>query len=377
LILDVISCQSIASASALLAQFGEPLVNVDFRHWVAFILLVTGLLLTDLMFFHKKSKEPTLREAALATGVWVMIALAFNLFLWWAAGPLPATIFFTGYLVEWSLSMDNVFVFAVIFQYFNVPMKYQYRVLFWGILGAVVMRLSFILVGKVILDRFAWVTYILGAFLVYTAYKLATSSEEADPEKGWALRISRKLLPVAKENSGEKFFVREAGRLMITPLFLVLIVIQTTDIAFSMDSVPAIFGFTDDPFIIFSSNVFAILGLRALYFLLAGVMGMFRYLNYGLSAILAFVGLKMLTHWLHEPPKWYVDRFGMPAQWVKDWIGNPPAWLSLLIVMSLLTIAIVASLVHNRIDGGHEDGHSKPAAELPPDEVPSGAHKEI
>jgi len=359
----------------LLAQVDPPLVNVDIRHWLGLIALVTALLLTDLLFFHKQSKDPTLREAGIATAVWVMIALAFNVFLWWVAGGKAATIFFTGYLVEWSLSMDNVFVFAVIFNYFKVPMKYQYRVLFWGILGAVVMRLSFILLGAVILERFAWVTYILGAFLVYTAYKLATSNEEADPEHGWALRISRKLFPVAKENQGEKFFVREAGRLMITPLFLVLIVIQTTDFAFSLDSVPAIFGFTNDPFIIFSSNVFAILGLRALYFLLAGVMGMFRYLNYGLSAILAFVGFKMLLHPLAHPPEWFVDNVGDPPQWVKDWIGNPPPWASLLVVASILATSIIASLIHNRIDGGAK-GHGEPPAELLPNPVATGADKD-
>lgn len=375
MILDVFSGSSFVSLGSLLGAAAPPLVNVTFWHWIAFIALVTALLLTDLIFFHNKSKEPTLREAAIATSVWVMIALAFNVFLWWAAGGEAATVFFTGYLVEWSLSMDNVFVFAVIFNYFKVPMKYQYRVLFWGILGAVVMRLSFILIGAVVLEHFAWVTYILGAFLIYTGYKLATGDEEADPEHGWALRISRKLFPVSKEYSGEKFFVREAGKLMITPLFLVLIVIQTTDFAFSFDSVPAIFGFTDDPFIIFSSNVFAILGLRALYFLLAGVMGMFRYLNYGLSAILIFIGFKMILHPLHDPPQWLLNLWAPPL-WVQKWVGNPPAWASLLVVVSMLTIAIVASLVHNRIDGG-ENKHGKPIAELPQDPVASGAQKDV
>lgn len=339
--------------ASLLAAGGPPNVapvDVKLWHWLAFAALVTTLLATDLIVFHRKNRETTIREAAIATTVWVTIALAFNGFLWWFAGAEPALQFLTGYLVEWSLSMDNVFVFAVIFTYFSVPMKYQYRVLFWGILGAVVMRLTFVLVGKALIDQFSWIIYILGAFLVYTAIKLVTSNEEADPEHGWALRIARRTLPVAKQNSGEKFFVRESGKLMITPLFLVLIVIETTDVAFAMDSVPAIFGFTNDPFIVFSSNVFAILGLRALYFLLAGVMGMFRYLNYGLAAILAFVGLKMLLHWVADPPDWFVQNVGMPLPWVKKWIGHPPAWASLLVVMSLLTISIVASLIHNRID---------------------------
>lgn len=328
------------------------MIDVNIWHWIGFAVFVVVMLALDLGVFHRKSRETTLREAAIGTGMWVLVALAFNAVLWWWAGREPALLFFTGYLVEWSLSMDNVFVFAVIFSYFGVPMKYQYRVLFWGIIGAVVMRLTFVLVGKELIERFEWVTYALGAFLVYTAYKLAFSNEEADPERGWTLRLSRRFLPIAKKNYGEQFFVREAGRWAITPLFLVLIVIDATDFAFAFDSVPAIFAFTKDPFIVFSSNVFAILGLRALYFLLAGIMGMFRYLNYGLAAILSFVGAKMLLHWVHEPPEWFVDRFGMPAPWVRHWVGNPPAWASLLVVISFLTISIVASLIHNKIDGG-------------------------
>jgi tellurite resistance protein TerC len=175
-----------------------------------------------------------------------------------------------------------------------------------------------VLVGGELIKRFEFITYALGLFLVWTAMKLAFSDEEADPEKGWTLRLSRRFLPISKENYGERFFVREAGKFAITPLFLVLIVIDATDFAFAFDSVPAIFAFTDDPFIVFSSNVFAILGLRALYFLLAGVMDMFRYLKYGLSAILLFVGLKMLLHWVAHPPEWYVDRFGTPPECFGD-----------------------------------------------------------
>ena len=254
--------------------------------------------------------------------------------------------------------MDNVFVFAVIFSYFSVPMKYQYRVLFWGILGAVVMRLTFVLVGGELIKRFEFITYALGLFLVWTAFKLAFSDEEADPEKGWTLRLSRRFLPISKENYGEKFFVREAGKACITPLFLVLIVIDATDFAFAFDSVPAIFAFTDDPFIVFSSNVFAILGLRALYFLLAGVMDMFRYLKYGLSAILLFVGLKMLVQWVADPPAWYIEQFGMPPVWAQHWIGHPPAWASLVVVLGLLVISMGASVLHAKLE--EASGKHKP-----------------
>ncbi len=340
-------------------------MEVTLWHWLAFGLFVSILLALDLGVFHRGAKETTLASAARATATWVFIALCFNALIWWFAGLQTATEFFTGYLVEWSLSMDNVFVFAVIFNYFSVPMKYQYRVLFWGILGAVVMRLTFVLVGGKLIEQFEWITYALGLFLVYTAVKLAFGDEEADPEKGWTLRLSRRFLPISNQNYGEKFFVREAGKLCITPLFLVLIVIDATDFAFAFDSVPAIFAFTDDPFIVFSSNVFAILGLRALYFLLAGIMDMFRYLKYGLSAILFFVGAKMLLTWVAHPPQWWIDRFGMPAPWAQKWIGHPPAWASLLVVLSLLTISMVASLVHAKLDEarGKHHPHKLPGAD--------------
>jgi TerC family integral membrane protein len=196
--------------------------------------------------------------------------------------------------------MDNVFVFAVIFSFFKVPLKYQYRVLFWGILGAVVMRLSFILLGAALIERFAWIMPIFGVFLIYTGIKLALSDEsEVDPDKNLLMRLARRLFPVAREDHGDRFFVVENGRRAITPLFLVLLVVESTDVLFAVDSVPAIFVITRDEFTVFTSNIFAILGLRALYFLLAGVMDLFRYLNYGLSAVLIFVGLKVV-----RPCRW-------------------------------------------------------------------------
>jgi tellurite resistance protein TerC len=320
-------------AAAALAAAPEPMV----WHWVAFGILVTVLLTLDLVVFHRHSREPTLRESAVWTVVWCSLALAFNALIWAWRGSEIGIQFLTGYLVEWSLSMDNVFVFAVIFSFFGVPLKYQYRVLFWGILGAVVMRLAFILLGTALLERFEWVMWIFGAFLIYTGFKLALSTGgEVHPEKNILMRIAKRLFPMAQENHGQHFFAVENSRLTITPLFLVLLVVESTDVLFAVDSVPAIFGITKDPFIVFTSNIFAILGLRALYFLLAGVMDLFRYLNYGLSAVLVFVGLKMVGEF-----------------WLGRHLVSPPA--SLAIILSLLAISIVASIVSKRLERNEPD----------------------
>jgi tellurite resistance protein TerC len=299
-------------------------------HWLAFGLFVVILLVLDLVVIHRHAREPTLRESAVWTVVWCGIAIAFNGLIWAWRGGASGVEFLTGYLVEWSLSMDNVFVFAVIFTFFGVPLKYQYRVLFWGILGAIIMRLSFILLGTALLEQFDWVLWIFGAFLIYTGVKLAThDSSEVDPEKNLLMRGAKRLFPVAKENHGNRFFVVENGTRCITPLFLVLLVVESTDVLFAVDSVPAIFGITKDPFIVFTSNIFAILGLRALYFLLAGVMDVFRYLNYGLSAVLVFVGAKMVGEY---------------------WTGKHPLSpaTSLVIILSLLGVSIVASIIAKR-----------------------------
>jgi tellurite resistance protein TerC len=309
-------------------------------HWIAFGILVIILLVLDLAVFHRHSHEPTLREAAVWTVVWCSIALVFNLLLWYWRGPEIALQFLTGYLVEWSLSMDNVFVFAVIFGFFAVPLKYQYRVLFWGIIGAIVLRLTFVLLGAALLHRFEWVMWIFGAFLIYTAFKLSLHGDnEVDPDNNLVMRIAKRLFPIAREDHGKRFFVVENGRRCITPLFLVLLVVESTDVAFAVDSVPAIFGVTQDSFTVFTSNIFAILGLRALYFLLAGVMDLFRFLNYGLSAVLAFVGIKMIFDY---------------------WMGYPmvsPAG-SLVVILSLLAVAIGASLA---FPGQKNDG-ARPAS---------------
>lgn len=298
--------------------------------WIGFGTLVLVLLTLDLVVFHRNAHTPTLRESAWWTVFWVSLAAGFNVLIWRWRGPQAGLEFTTGYLVEWSLSMDNVFVFAVLFRFFAVPTKYQYRVLFWGILGAIIMRLVFILVGAELVRRFHWVLPIFGLFLIYTAIKLVVShDQQVDPQKNWLLRWTRRMVPVAHENHGEKFFVHEAGKRCITPLFLVLLTIESTDVVFAVDSVPAIFGITKDTFVIFTSNIFAILGLRALYFLLAGVMDMFHYLVYGLSAVLAFIGLKMMAgYWFEHGDK--------PLM---------PAWVPLLVIATLIGLSIAASLI--------------------------------
>jgi tellurite resistance protein TerC len=304
--------------------------DVSLWHWLAFGVFVVVVLVLDLFVFHRHSHEPSLRESATWTLVWCGLALAFNGLIWAWRGSHIAVLFLTGYLVEWTLSMDNVFVFAVIFSFFGVPLKYQYRVLFWGILGAVVMRLAFILLGAALLERFEWVMPLFGGFLIYTGIKLALHSDsEVHPERNVLMRMARRLFPVTRENHGDHFFAVENGRLCITPLFLVLLVVESTDVLFAVDSVPAIFGITQDAFTVFTSNIFAILGLRALYFLLAGVMGMFRYLNYGLAAVLAFVGIKMIAEFL-----------------LRRHLVEPV--VSLAIILVILGIAVVASVIANR-----------------------------
>jgi tellurite resistance protein TerC len=311
-------------------------------HWLAFGLLVVVLLTLDLLVFHRHDHVPSLRESAAWTAFWIALGLAFNAVIWWwgyAEGfkSEPGVKFLSAYLIEKSLSMDNIFVFVVIFRFFNIPAMYQYRVLFWGILGAIVLRLVFILAGIELIHRFAWVGPLFGLFLVYTAYKLARhATSEVHPEKNIVLRTARRFFRVTHgdhRQHGHDFFARENGVLCITPMFLVLLVIESTDVVFAVDSIPAVIAITDDRFIAFSSNIFAILGLRALYFLLAGVVNIFCYLHYGLAAVLAFVGLKMIGEWAipHQPGTQLI-----------------PSWISLLVIAALLGISIAASVFSNR-----------------------------
>lgn len=262
--------------------------------WVIFNVFVLGILVLDLGVFHRKAHVVSLREGLAWSCVWVSLALIFSLGVYLVRGGEKALEFITGYLIEWSLSVDNLFVFLVIFSYFAVPAIYQHRVLFWGILGALVMRALFIATGAALLSKFHWMIYIFGVFLIFTGIKLLFAGEEkVEPEKNPAVRLVRRFMNITPSFEGQRFFVRKDGKLWATPLFLVLVVVETTDVIFAVDSIPAIFAITLDPFIVYTSNVFAILGLRALFFLLAGVMGMFRYLKVGLSFVLCFVGVKM------------------------------------------------------------------------------------
>jgi tellurite resistance protein TerC len=305
--------------------------------WIGFNVFVLGMLALDLGVFHRKSHVISVKEATIWTGVWVSLALVFNtgIYFYWNtlipgstySNSEAALAFFTGYLIEKSLSVDNVFVIALIFGYFAVPAAYQHRVLFWGILGALVMRATMILAGAALLKEYHWIIYIFGAFLIFTGIKMAThKDEELHPENNPVIKLVRKLIPVTKNYEKDHFFVRHAGKLMATPLFLVLIMVETTDLVFAVDSIPAIFAVTQDPFIVYTSNVFAILGLRSLYFVLAGVIDKFYYLKMGLAVILTFVGVKMTL----------VDIYKIPT----------PA--SLGVIATVLTVAVVASLLRAR-----------------------------
>ncbi|MDQ1348221.1 MAG: tellurite resistance protein TerC [Acidobacteriota bacterium] len=295
--------------------------------WAGFNLFVLAMLAIDLGVFHRQAHAVSLREASIWSAVWIALALVFSLGVWKFLGPQPGVEFLTGYLIEKSLSVDNIFVIALLFAYFKVPDQYQHRVLFWGILGALVMRAAFILAGAALLERFHWIIYLFGAFLVLTGIKMAFAPEQGlEPEKNPIVRLVRRLMPVTSDFRGSSFFVREGGRLAATPLFLVLVMVEFTDLVFAVDSIPAIFAVTRDPFLVYTSNVFAILGLRSLYFLLAGVMHKFEYLKLGLAAILVFVGAKMAL-----------------VDWVKI-----PSGISLGVIAAILAVAVAASLLKAR-----------------------------
>jgi len=271
--------------------------------WTAFNLFVIAMLAIDLGVFHRKAHEVTVREALTWTCVWITLAMIFNLFIYFYYDNVKALEFFTGYLIEKSLSVDNIFVIILIFSYFKVPSAYQHKVLFWGILGALVMRVIFILTGVELIHRFHWLIYIFGAFLVYTGIRMLTSGDlKIDSEKNPVIKLARKIMPITPSFEGDQFFVKHDGKTWATPLFLVVILIETTDLIFAVDSIPAILAISDDSFIVYTSNVFAILGLRSLYFALAGIEKYFKYLKYGLSAILVFVGVKMCIADLFKIP---------------------------------------------------------------------------
>jgi tellurite resistance protein TerC len=277
--------------------------------WIWFNVAVLAILALDLGVLHRRSSKVSLREAAIWSAVWVALSLCFALAIYRNMGRESGLEFLTGYLIEYALSVDNIFVFVLIFSYFSVPEKYQHRVLFWGIIGALVLRGVMIVAGSALVTRFAWTLYIFGAFLVFTGIRMALQKDDAayNAERDPVLRLARKLIPVTPDYRGDKFFVKEpdkSGRMRFaaTPLFIVLIIVDTTDIIFATDSIPAIFAVTRDPFIVYTSNICAVLGLRALYFLLASVVDKFVYLKLGLSLVLVFIGAKMLLeHFLHIP----------------------------------------------------------------------------
>lgn len=271
--------------------------------WIGFTLFVLGMLALDLGVFHRKAHVVHVREALIWTGVWITLALLFNLGVYVWFGAERALEFLTGYLIEKALSIDNIFVFIVVFSAFAVPSQYQHRVLFWGILGALVMRAIFIVLGAALLQRFHWVIYVFGAFLVFTGVKLFVQrGDEVHPERNPLFKLFRRFVRSVGEYRGQHFTVKEGGRRYATPLLLVLVAIEATDVVFAVDSIPAIFAVTDDPFLVYTSNIFAILGLRALYFALSGIMGKFHYLKVGLSGVLVFVGLKMLVSGVYKVP---------------------------------------------------------------------------
>jgi tellurite resistance protein TerC len=310
----------------------------DLPLWLGFNAVVVIMLVLDLGVFHRRAHGVSLKEAGAWSAVWIALSLIFGAIVYTVRGAESGLQFFSGYLIEKALSVDNIFVFVMLFAYFKVPNEYQHRVLFWGILGALLMRAVMILVGAALIERFEWIMYIFGAFLVFTGIRMATHKDtENDPSKNVVVRLARRFLPMTDQYHGQAFVIRQAGRLLATPLLLVLLVVETTDLLFATDSIPAVFAVSTDVFIVYTSNVFAILGLRALYFLVAGLMKRLRHLQYGLSAILVFVGAKML---------------------LRD-IYHISTVLSLSVIIGVLAIVVVTSLLSDRRAARLADEHGK------------------
>lgn len=300
-----------------------------FLSWIIFSIVILFLLILDLGVFHRTSHKISPREAILTSFFWIAISLLFNLWIYWDRGPDSAVQFLTGYLIEKSLSIDNIFVFILIFSYFRIPSEYRYKVLFWGIFGAIVLRGIFVALGVVLIERFNWMLYFFGMLLIYSAYKLALEKDkEINPENNILIKLVEKFIKVTHQDYQGNFFIRVKGVVHATPLFLALVSVETTDVIFALDSIPAIFGITQDPFIIYTSNICAILGLRALYFALASLMDYFHHLHYGLAAILFMIGTKMLLK----------DFFHLPILWALGFIAL------------ILLLSIVASLMWPKIE---------------------------
>ena len=320
-------------------------VEITPWHWAGFILCVLIFLALDLGLFHRRARVVKFKEAAAWSAVWFALAMAFAGAMAHWRGSEEAIQFTTGYIIELSLSLDNILVIALIFSWFRIPVQFQHRLLFWGILGALVMRGAMIAAGAELINRFDWVLYVFGAFLVFAGAKMPFSGQQTvQPEKNLVLRLARKCFAVSPELEGQKFFTRRDGRFALTPLALVLLLIETTDLIFAVDSVPAVFSVTRKAFIVFTSNVFAILGLRSMYFLLAGALGYFRYLKIGLSVVLAFVGVKMLLDPHDHPPQWFQIEI--------------PTGVSLLTVAAIILIAVVLSVLVAEREKHAGAGHS-------------------
>ncbi len=303
--------------------------------WIIFAVLVGVMLGLDLGVFHKKDHEISIKESLFWSAIWILVALVFNFGVYFFKGHDDGMKFLVGYVLERSLSIDNLFVFLLIFNYFEVPSKYQYRVLLWGIFGALVLRALFVAFGIALIHYFQWTIYVFGVILIVTGFKLAVEKDkQIEPEKNVVLKLFRKVVPVSAEYDGGHFFTRKKGLLMATPLFIVLLVIETTDVIFAVDSIPAVLAITTDPFIVYSSNVFAILGLRALYFALAAMMRLFHHLHYGLALILIFVGVKMgISKFVHIPIS-----------------------LALGLILGVLALSIIASIIWPQ---KAKEGHAK------------------
>ena len=357
---SVVAFAAESSSEATRSNFAY--LDVETWHWFALLGLISTLLIADLLLVHRTAHVITTKEAAIESAVWISIGLAFTAVIYFLAVPgdesQAAVEYLSGFLIEKSLSIDNVFVWAVIFSFFAVPREYQFRVLFWGIFGALVLRGIFIVAGVGLIAQFEWILYIFGAFLLYTAWKIAhhDESEEVDYNQNIAMRAVRRFIPTTDEYDGQKLFTRINAKRYATPLFAVLVLIEATDVVFAIDSVPAILAVSRETFIVFASNAFAILGLRALYFLLGSMAGKFRYLNIGLGVILAYVGVKMLL-------------VGPPLRW------HPPTFLSLSVIAFVLSVSIWLSVRADKRDGALDPkGEDDIEGEL---DRPATGHQEI
>ncbi|MFP5328224.1 MAG: TerC family protein [Acidimicrobiia bacterium] len=307
--------------------------------WAALTGAIVVLLLADLLIVHRKPHVISFKEAAIESAVWVALGLSFIGVLFWWQGGGAAGEYLAGYLIEKSLSVDNVFVWAVLFSYFAVPAQDQFRVLFWGVFGALVLRAIFIFAGVALLDAFDWLLYVFGGFLLFTAFKIARhSGSEVHPEQNPVLKLVRRVVPTTSEYDGQKLFTKQNGKRLATPLFVVLVLVEATDVVFAVDSVPAILAVSREPFLVFASNAFAILGLRSLYFLLAGMAGRFRYLNVGLGVILGFVGIKML----------FANVYHLPVA------------ISLAVIATILAVSVWLSIRADKRSGGDGPEHEAP-----------------